>query len=286
PSSSLPGGAAKCRVGFGMIRSLTGPDGNDAGGRPVGVKPGEDMETTVLGSGGSKVSQWVMDRLKMGIGAGKRQANGRDKAEGNQQYLCLDQTHVSGAVCISGTRFLLTIAQLVNGSMSVSGHDPLTCQTAALTLDLPALKTLCLSEGLQTASTGNPIGSVVATHLIRNAPRLLEIQSVGGVDTMAVADQNQGDDESIASSTSSGIALSDGYRLESTGGSPRQQQAVHTDGRSNRPVKVAGMTSNRATLDRETTSIVTAGSEPGLVACRIRRLEAGRRRAEGIRRAA
>ncbi|CAN0273364.1 unnamed protein product, partial [Ectocarpus sp. 12 AP-2014] len=286
PTSSLLGGAAKCRVGFGMIRLLTGPDGNDAGGRPVGVKPGEDVETTVLGSGGSKVSQWVMDRLKMGIGAGERQANDRDKAEGNQQYLCLDETHVSGAVCISGTRFLMTIVQLVNGSMSVSGHDPLTCQTAALTLDLPALKTLCLSEGLQTASTGNPIGSVVAKHLMRNAHCLLEVQSVGGVDTMAVAGQNRGDDESIASSTSSSIALPDGYRLEPTGGSPRQQQAGHTDGRSNRPAEVARRTSNRATLDPKTTSIVTAGSEPGLVACRIRRLEAGRRRAEGIRRAA
>ncbi|CBN77133.1 hypothetical protein Esi_0036_0098 [Ectocarpus siliculosus] len=102
--SSLPGGAAKCRVGFGMIRLLTGPEGNDAGGRPVGVKPGEDVETAVLGSGGSKVSQWVMGRLKIDTRGGERQENGRDNADGNQQYLCLDETHVSGAVCISGTR--------------------------------------------------------------------------------------------------------------------------------------------------------------------------------------
>ncbi|CAM9653733.1 unnamed protein product [Ectocarpus fasciculatus] len=284
-SSPLPGGAAKCRVGFDVIRLLTGPDGYDAWGRPVGVEPGEDVETAVLGNGGSKVSQWVMNRLKLDVGRRDRQENGPDKAEGNQQYLCLDDTHVSGAVCISGTRFLLTIAQLVNGSISVSGHDPLTCQTAAFTLDLPALKTLCQSEGLQTASTGNPIGSIVATHLMRNAPRLLEVQSVGGVDTMTVAGQNQGDNESIASSTSSGIALPDGYRLESTGGSPRQQVG-HTDGGSNGPAHVAGRASNLATLDPKMASIVTAADEAGLVACRIRRLEAGRRRAEGIRRAA
>lgn len=121
---------------------------------------------------------------------------------------------------------------------------------------------------------------------MRNAPRLLEVQSGGGVDTMAVAGQNQGDNESIASSTSSGIALPDGFRLESNGGSPRQQQMGHTDDGSNRPAIVSGRARNLATLDPNLASIVTAASEPGLVACRIRRLEAGRRRAEGIRRAA
>lgn len=38
-----------------MIRLLTGPDGNDAWGRPIGVGPGEDVEATVLGGGRSMV---------------------------------------------------------------------------------------------------------------------------------------------------------------------------------------------------------------------------------------
>ena len=32
-----------------MVRLLTGADGRDAMGRPVGIKPGQDIEAAVLG---------------------------------------------------------------------------------------------------------------------------------------------------------------------------------------------------------------------------------------------
>lgn len=53
--ASMSSGGYRCRVGFDMIRLLTGPDANDAGGTPVGVRPGEDVEAAVLGGSGSKV---------------------------------------------------------------------------------------------------------------------------------------------------------------------------------------------------------------------------------------
>lgn len=54
-ATPMASGGYRCRVGFGMMRLLTGPDGNDAEGTPVGVRPGEDVEAAVLGGGGSKV---------------------------------------------------------------------------------------------------------------------------------------------------------------------------------------------------------------------------------------
>ena len=57
-SSSSAG--ERCRVGFDMIRLMTGPDGNDAGGRPVGVRPGEDVKAAVLSSGRSQVGTAVV----------------------------------------------------------------------------------------------------------------------------------------------------------------------------------------------------------------------------------
>lgn len=43
------------RVGFDIIRLLTGPDGNDGSGRPTGVRPGEDVKAAVLSGGRSQV---------------------------------------------------------------------------------------------------------------------------------------------------------------------------------------------------------------------------------------
>lgn len=59
-------------------------------------------------------------------------------------------------------RLLLTVAQLVDGSLSVTGHDPLTCQTVTLRLSPPATNLLCISEGLERGPVGTPIGSIVA----------------------------------------------------------------------------------------------------------------------------
>lgn len=54
-SPSSPSGGERCRVGFDMIRLLTGPDSNDTWGRRVGVGSGEDVEVTTLGGGHSMV---------------------------------------------------------------------------------------------------------------------------------------------------------------------------------------------------------------------------------------
>eukprot|EP00752_Nemacystus_decipiens_P007282 g6518.t1 len=259
-SSSSEG--ERCRIEFEIIRLLTGPDGKDAGGSPVGV------------------SRWVMSRLRMNTRGG--QTNIEDKEEHRHEVLGLDERHSTGAVCISGTRFLLTISQLLDGSLFVAGHDPITCQTATLTLDEPAANTMCLSEGLQVGSTGRTIGSVIAKHVMRNAGRLLEVQTVGGVDTLAVADYNRADNESLASSTSSGAMMPGGFGKEPRTGSPRQPQQVGQAGDNSNGGKADASSSEG--LLHETPSM--AGGETELMECRIRRLEGGRRRAESARRVA
>lgn len=56
----------KCRVSFDIVRLLTGPEGMDAMGRPVGVLPGEDIEAAVLGGGEQVwVSNTTIASLKM-----------------------------------------------------------------------------------------------------------------------------------------------------------------------------------------------------------------------------
>lgn len=49
PDAEVEGGVSgKCRVSLNMVRLLTGFDGNDAMGRPVGMTPGQDVETEVI----------------------------------------------------------------------------------------------------------------------------------------------------------------------------------------------------------------------------------------------
>eukprot|EP00903_Cladosiphon_okamuranus_P008959 g8573.t1 len=272
----------RCRVDFDMIRLLTGPDGNDAGGRPVGVRPGDDVKAAVLSGSHSQMSRWVMSRLRMNtIGGGRATAAEEKEEKHEQEALCLDERHATGGVCISGTRFLLTISQLLDGSLFVAGHDPTTCQTATLTLGLPAAKTLCLSERLEMGSTGKPIGSVVAKHLMRNAARLLEVQTVGGVEALAVAGYHRADNESLASSTSSGAALPAGFRIESRTGSPRQLQLMDLADDAGNGKPTAGPAEG---LHHKMPPMTV--DETRLMECRIRRLEVGRRRAERTRRVA
>ncbi|CAM9852836.1 unnamed protein product [Scytosiphon promiscuus] len=291
-TASMSSGGYRCRVGFDMVSLLTGPDGEDAGGTPVGVRPGEDVESAVLGGCGSQVSRWVVGRLKMGIATETLIAQ-RNTVE-YQQALCLDDTHIAAAVCISGTRFLLTIAQLVDGSVSVSGHDPLTCQTSALTLNSSAAKALTLSEGLQITPKGKPCGAVIAKHLVRNATRLLEVTTVDGVDTLSLTGYNRGDNDSLASSTSSGALVPD-VGLEPREHSPRHHQVgrgdacgtPHTarDGDNDRGAELPPAPASTPDVATEMDPVMTAG-RTSLIACRIRRLEAGRTRAARIRRAA
>lgn len=54
-AAAISSGVERCRVGFDMIRLLTGTDGRDARGRPVGMSPGEDVEAAVLSGSRSQV---------------------------------------------------------------------------------------------------------------------------------------------------------------------------------------------------------------------------------------
>lgn len=116
---------------------------------------------------------------------------------------------------------------------------------------------------------------------MRHATRVLEVQAIDGVDTFAVCGFNRREDESLASSTSSGAVLPPGFEIESVGNSPRQQQHMGVaEGDRN------GVDCNKETADAKDKTPSTTANEAGLLECRIRRLEVGRRRAEGIRRAA
>lgn len=117
---------------------------------------------------------------------------------------------------------------------------------------------------------------------MRNAARLLEVHSVGGVETLAVAGYHRADIESLASSTSSGAALPAGFRIESRTGSPRQLQLMDlANDNSNGNKTAAGSPEGLHHITPP-----TAVDETGLMECRIRRLEVGRRRAERTRRVA
>lgn len=108
---------------------------------------------------------------------------------------------------------------------------------------------------------------------MKNAGRLLEVQTIGSVETLAVAGYNRADNESLASSTSSGAMVPGGFGIESRTGSPRQPQrtGLAEDGLSEGLLhKTPPMT----------------GDETELMGCRMRRLEGGRRRAERARRVA
>lgn len=127
---------------------------------------------------------------------------------------------------------------------------------------------------------------------MRNASRLLEVQTIGGVETLVVAGYNRADDESLASSTSSGGMMPRGFGMDSRTGSPRQvPQMSLVDNRSNgnTPNSSLGEAgrwaagSSEALLPRMTPMAL---GQTGLMECRIRRLEVGRRRAEQARRVA
>lgn len=126
---------------------------------------------------------------------------------------------------------------------------------------------------------------------MRHATRVLEVQAVDGVDTFAICGFNRREDESLASSTSSGAVLPPGFEIESVGNSPRQQHqltmGLAEGDRQNGADCNITETANKAKEKTPSSSTTAAGIEAGLLMeCRIRRLEVGRRRAEGIRRAA
>lgn len=109
------------------------------------------------------------------------------------------------------------------------------------------------------------------------------MQTIDGVDSFVVSNYTRKEDESLASSTSSGALLPHGFEIDSEANSPRQQQQQHVglaegdrndDGRS------------KATTATHTKTPSITADEARLMEYRIRRLEVGRRRAEGIRRAA
>lgn len=117
---------------------------------------------------------------------------------------------------------------------------------------------------------------------MRNAGRLLEVQTIGGVETLAVAGYNRADNESLASSTSSGAMMPGGFGIESRAGSPRPQQMGPPEHDSTGGKAAAGGSSEG--LFHKTPPMT--GDETELMECRIRRLEGGRMRAERARRAA
>lgn len=116
-----------------------------------------------------------------------------------------------------------------------------------------------------------------------------------GVDTLSLTWYNRRDDDSLASSAASG-AFAAGAGLESPAHSPPRRRKHPNDGdihhsRGDSDDNDGGETKSPAAgsptrdMTTETPRTVTADSV-GLAACRIRRLEEGRRRAVGMRRAA
>lgn len=116
--------------------------------------------------------------------------------------------------------------------------------------------------------------------------------TVDGVDTLSLTDYNRGDDDSLASSTSSG-ALGPDVGLEPTGRSLRHRQEDRNDGgishigkERNNDREAETPPAHPSTSMATETPLTMTGGRTSLVACRIRRLEGGRRRLAGIRRAA
>lgn len=103
-------------------------------------------------------------------------------------------------------------------------------------------------------------------YLLRNATRVLQINTIGGEKTLALV--NSSKNEFLSSSTASDIMMSD-VSSESEFGSIGSSQTSNDDG-------------GRRNTDSADKALPTqSGME-----CRIRRLEMGRRQAEGKRRAA
>lgn len=70
--------------------------------------------------------------------------------------------HNPTVLILSVCRFVLTIAQRADGSVSIAGHNPLDCQTVTLKLSRSAMKHLCSSEELQIGPKRTSLGFIVA----------------------------------------------------------------------------------------------------------------------------
>lgn len=104
-SSSSAG--ERCRVGFDIIRLLTGPDGNDAGGRPVGVRPGEDVKAAVLNGGRSQVDDILLSSMFAVVSGrgGHHRCSSRRFVQGGWSLACGERgvpSHAWHRPCASG----------------------------------------------------------------------------------------------------------------------------------------------------------------------------------------